>query len=323
MAASNTTSGSTTLIEANLSANGAQSSASGPSQVQTATRLNGVWYVNGACSSSSPGQNSITGTVSGSSITLTFNEGGNVFTGQGTLTGTTVSGTYSGTNSNCSDSGTFTGTQVPNLAGTFSGILNFPSGSDQVTATLTEGTGYALTVQTTLSGADNGSFTFSGSAVANVMFVSGSVNGNPFSLFGYFDSAGTYTGTPNSIQVFDDNLVNGVYADYGLLVKGGSLGSVTALTISPSGNTNIAQSGGSASFHAYATVTGDSTQVDVSPTATWTLADTTDFALTLGDPVTVQTTSTAAPGMTTTLSASYVSTTTITAGPVTLTVVAQ
>src|SRR5580693_1917495 len=53
VATSNTTSGWTTLIEANLSANGAQTSASGPSQVQTATHLNGVWYVNGACSSSS------------------------------------------------------------------------------------------------------------------------------------------------------------------------------------------------------------------------------------------------------------------------------
>jgi hypothetical protein len=218
-AKSNTTSGATTLIEANLSANGAQSNASGPSQVQTATNVNGTWYVNGDCASSSAGQNSITGTVTGSNITLTFNEGGNVFTGQGTVSGTTVSGTYSGTNSNCSDAGTFTGTQVPSLAGTFSGTLNFPSGSDQVTATLTEGSGNSLTVQATLSGIDNGTFTFSGSAVANVMFVSGSVNGNPFALFGYFDSTGTYTGTPNSIEVFDDNLVNGIYANYGLLVK--------------------------------------------------------------------------------------------------------
>lgn len=88
-----------------------------------------------------------------------------------------------------------------------------------MTATLTEGSNNSLTVQATLSGTDNGSFTFSGSAIANVMFVAGTVNGNPFALFGYFDSNGTYTGTPNSIEVFDDNLVNGVYADYGLLVK--------------------------------------------------------------------------------------------------------
>jgi hypothetical protein len=312
VASSNTTSGSTTLIEANLSANGAQSSASGPSQVQTATHLGGVWYVNGACSSSSPGQNSITGTVSGSSISLTFNEGGNVFTGQGALSGTTISGTYSGNNSNCSDSGTFTGTQVPNLAGTFSGMLNFPSGADQVTATLTEGSGSSLTVQTTLSGADNGSFTFSGSAVANVMFVSGSVNGNPFSLFGYFDSAGTYTGTPNSIEVFDDNLVNGVYADYGLLVKGGSLGSVTALKITPQSST-IGVNMVSQPYFANATVAGASGTVDVSPTATWTTSDPTNVTINVPSTTGAGVTFTSTMAETVTIQATYTSTTTLTA----------
>jgi hypothetical protein len=221
VATSNTTSGWTTLIEANLSANGAQTSATGPNQVQTATRLNGVWYVNGdgQCPYSLPGQNSIGGTTSGNNITLTFNEGGNVFTGAGIVSGSSISGTYSGGNSDCSDSGTFTGTKVPNLAGTFSGTLNFPSGADLVTATLTESSGNLLTVQTTLSGADNGAFTFSGSAVGNVMFVSGMVNGNQFSLFGYFDSSGTYNGTANSIQVFDDVAGDGIYANYGLLVE--------------------------------------------------------------------------------------------------------
>ena len=214
-AAKSSTSGSTTLIEANLTANGAQSNASGPSQVQTATYVNGLWYVNGACPSSSPGQNSVVSTVSGDSITLTFNEGGNVFTGQGTVSGTTVSGSYSGTNPGCTDSGTFTGTQVPPLGGTFSGTLNSNLGPYQVTATLTEGTGSSLTVQATLTGAYNGNFTFSGSAVANVMFVSGTVDGTAFSLFGYFDSKGTYTGTPNSIAVFDYNTL----AYEGLLVK--------------------------------------------------------------------------------------------------------
>lgn len=217
--AKSSTDGSTTLIEADISASGSQSSASGASQIQTATNSGGTWYVNGACPSTSPGQNSMTGTVNGNSVSLTFNEGGNTFTGQGTLSGNSVSGTYSGTNANCSDSGTFTGTTVPNLAGTFSGVLSFPGGADNVTATLAENNNYGLTVQTTLSGADNGSFTFSGSAVANVMFVSGTVNGNAFSLFGYFDNSGEFNGTPNSISVFDDTPVNGVYAYYGLLTK--------------------------------------------------------------------------------------------------------
>jgi trimeric autotransporter adhesin len=101
-----------------------------------------------------------------------------------------------------------------------------------------------------------------------------------------------------------------------------NLGNVTALKISPPGNTNIAESGGSANFTALATVTGESTPVDVSSTAVWTLSNTTDFQLTLGDPVTVQTL-TANPGATSTLSASYISTTTINATPVTVTQIAQ
>jgi hypothetical protein len=102
-----------------------------------------------------------------------------------------------------------------------------------------------------------------------------------------------------------------------------SLGNVTALKILPAGNTNITASGGTATFTAMATVSGDSTPVDVSDAGTtWTLSDTTDFQITQGDPVTI-TTLTANVGATSTLSASYQSTTVITATPVTLTIVAQ
>lgn len=195
--------GSTSLIETNLSDVGGQVSAGGPDQVQTATYFDNTWYVNGACVSSSPGQNTVSGTISGNILSVIFNEGGNTFTGQGTISGATVSGSYSGSSSGCADSGTFTGAQVPNLSGTFSGNLDFPTGADAVVATLSEGGNYSLTVQAALSGADNGIFTFSGSAVANVAFVSGTVDGNAFSLFGYLDATGAYTGTPNSIAVFD------------------------------------------------------------------------------------------------------------------------
>jgi len=47
------------------------------------------------------------------------------------------------------------------------------------------------------------------------MFVSGTVNGKAFSLFGYFDKNGTYTGIANSIAVFDYQTLD----DIGLLVK--------------------------------------------------------------------------------------------------------
>ena len=101
-----------------------------------------------------------------------------------------------------------------------------------------------------------------------------------------------------------------------------NLGNVTALKISPAGNTNIKGNGGSAPFTALATVTGDSNPVDVSSNTTWTLSNTTDFQLTQGDPVTVSTL-TDTPGARSTLSASYTSTTTITATPVTLTLIVQ
>ena len=100
-----------------------------------------------------------------------------------------------------------------------------------------------------------------------------------------------------------------------------NLGNVTALKITPPGNTNIHASGGSAQFTALATVTGDSSPVDVSGSGTtWTLSNTTDFQITQGDPITI-TTLTATIGATSTLSASYSSTTTITAVPVTLTMI--
>ncbi|MGB7600230.1 MAG: hypothetical protein WBM24_07995, partial [Candidatus Sulfotelmatobacter sp.] len=214
--ATSATNGSTTLVEADLTADGDQFRASGPSAVQTATHVNSVWYVNGKCSSVSPGQNSVSGAVTGNAISMTFNEGGNVFTASGALSGNSASGTYSGNSPDCPDSGTFTGIQVPNLSGTFSGTLSFSNGAkDHVTATLTEGSDYSLTFQTDLAGTDNGTYIFLGSAVANVAFVSGSINGNAFQLFGYFDGSGTYTGTPNSIEVFDYNTLQ----TDGLLVK--------------------------------------------------------------------------------------------------------
>ena len=62
---------------------------------------------------------------------------------------------------------------------------------------------------------DNGAFPLTGSAVGNVMFVSGTINGQPLSLFGYVDRAGAYTGMANSVLVFDYN----TQAKLGLLIK--------------------------------------------------------------------------------------------------------
>jgi hypothetical protein len=222
--------GGTTLVEANMVSNGKQSTAAGPSQVQILTYENKNWYLNGVCSGSTPGQNMVSAGVTGkSNVALTFDEGGNNLLGSGTLTGTTISGSYTVNGSNCPDlvgipgfpngfdSGGFLGSPTANLAGTFSGVLNLRNGIDDVTITLAEnGSNNGLTVNASLTGpAENGTFTLSGSAVGNIMLVSGSVNGQQWSWLGYLDSTGRFTGTANSIQLFDYN----TQVNAGLLVK--------------------------------------------------------------------------------------------------------
>jgi hypothetical protein len=208
--------GGVTLVEANLAAGGNQSSASGANQVQILTLENKIWYVNGSCTDGRPGQNSVSTSASGSNIALAFDEGGRAFSGQGTLTGTSINASYSITGSACpdltgtlqyppgTDQGGIGGNQVPGLAGTFSGSLNLPNGTDNAALTLTESPDHSLTVSAALTGTvDNGTFTLNGTAIGNVMFVSGSVSGHSLSLFGYYDRAGTYTKLPNSLLVFD------------------------------------------------------------------------------------------------------------------------
>jgi hypothetical protein len=208
--------GGVTLVEANLAANGNQSGATGANQVQVLTFEQKNWYVNGICPGSTPGQNSVASNTSGNNISLTFNEGGNAFSGQGVLNGTTINANYSINNSSCpdltgltgyppgTDSGGIVGNQVPKLTGTYSGPLSLPDGTDNAALTLSENPDLSLAVSAQLTGpADNGIFTFSGAAVGNIVFVSGSVNGQNLNLFGYYDRTGTYTKMPNSLLVFD------------------------------------------------------------------------------------------------------------------------
>jgi hypothetical protein len=91
-----------------------------------------------------------------------------------------------------------------------------------------------------------------------------------------------------------------------------NLGNVTAITISPT-TASISANGGTQTFMALATVTGSSTPVDVSSTATWTVSDTTNFTITQGDPVTITAGAGATPGEQVTVTATYVSTSTLNA----------
>jgi hypothetical protein len=92
-----------------------------------------------------------------------------------------------------------------------------------------------------------------------------------------------------------------------------NLGNATALKISPS-TANISANGGTQTFTAFATVTGESAPVDVSATATWSLSDQTDYSITQGaDPATVTALSTSTAGQRITVTATYQSTQQLTA----------
>jgi hypothetical protein len=212
--------GGVTLVETNLSASGNQMSASGPAQVQILTLEKKIWYLNGVCADSTPGQNSVAASLSGSNLAVMFNEGGYQLPAQGVITGTQMTGNYSISGSSCPDligspssvppipagvdQGGFVGSEVSNLAGTYSGTLNLPDGTDNATVSLAESSGGSLNANISLTGiVDNGTFSFTGSAVGNVMLVKGTVNQQSLTLFGYFDRAGTYTGFPDSLLIFN------------------------------------------------------------------------------------------------------------------------
>jgi len=209
--------GAVTLVEANFSANANQSVAQGPTQVQILTLEKKIWYVNGSCPGSAPGQNGVTANINGNEVSLTFDEGGNTFGGPGAFTGTTINGSFSVTGSDCPDlvgvvgvyppgydQGGFVGNPVAALAGTFEGTLNLPSGADNAAFTLSEGGDKSLTVTAQLTGADNGTFTFTGSAIGNSMFVSGTIGAQSVTFLGYYDRQGTFDGYPGSLLVFND-----------------------------------------------------------------------------------------------------------------------
>jgi hypothetical protein len=94
-----------------------------------------------------------------------------------------------------------------------------------------------------------------------------------------------------------------------------SLGNVTALVITPQSGT-VTINGVSGAYFANATVSGDSTPVDVSPTAIWTTSDPTNITInvptTTGVGVTF-TAGSATPTETITITATYTSTTTLNA----------
>lgn len=92
-----------------------------------------------------------------------------------------------------------------------------------------------------------------------------------------------------------------------------SLGNVTALKLSPTSGT-VTSNGGSTPITALATVQGQSSPIDVSATATWSVSDTTNFSISQGtDPAELTTQTGSTPGLQVTVTATYQSSTLLTA----------
>jgi len=161
----------------------------------------------------------LSGTIQGSSIALDFSEtncpcgtwdwhlvgaisaDGNGISGTATFNGnsagaTAFSGVALGTNPNSSYSGSFAlfdvnGTQL----GTDTAQLALVLGS--------AANGYGTSATLMLSGTDSGVYALSGSQDGKTLLLSGTINGQSVSLVGYYDSTGSYTGTPGSLLVFE------------------------------------------------------------------------------------------------------------------------
>jgi hypothetical protein len=98
----------------------------------------------------------LTGTISGTNVQVTFSfsttSGTDTATLVGTVNGTSMSGTYSDT---LGDAGTWTATQPASLTGTYTGSVNSSVSpltiAPTITATITEGQNYALTGTATVA----------------------------------------------------------------------------------------------------------------------------------------------------------------------------
>jgi hypothetical protein len=182
--------------------------ASGPAGTVWAAKLNAAslasvteaaFEIAGAqgCNGIGNGTTSITGSISGNTVTLVFNDGGNKYDVTGTISGNpaTFSGTYKAESTNAAgcntDQGTVTGMVATNLNGAYSGSDNK---GGTATVTLTENSNGNLTA--TGSDSNNGNLsTVSGPqniAVGNAMsitiqFSGGNHPNTPQQIYGYFD----------------------------------------------------------------------------------------------------------------------------------------
>jgi hypothetical protein len=158
--------------------------------------------------------NSLSGSISGvgGSMNFSYTENGNVFNVSAVLdpSGQTIdSGTYTeqtapagqsngacngSSDSTLIDAGSITGATVSKFSGVYAGQICEPldtactNSKDTATATLSQ-SGTTLTVELTLAGADNTSFTLTGPVTGNSFSVQGPFQGQPVTYYGYYELA--------------------------------------------------------------------------------------------------------------------------------------
>jgi len=156
---------------------------------------------------STPGDSSLTGTVTSTDATVqfTFTENGNVFKVTGTLSGdgkSLLNGTYapdisSGTINACTadSGGSISGNMVGRITGNVSGqICAFGDTSsscqpnDTATATASESSSNTLTLNLMLTGVDNTALTLTGPVTGNSFTLQGTVQGQIVTYYGYYET---------------------------------------------------------------------------------------------------------------------------------------
>jgi hypothetical protein len=154
----------------------------------------------GACQTV-PGASSLSGSITtpDAPFQFMFTENGNDFTVNGTLSGdgkSLLNGTYTAQSANgCDAGGTITGIFVSKITGTFLGqmcALGDTSSPCQpqndVTAIASENSSSILTLNLTLTGADNTTLTLSGPVTGNSFVVNGTVQGQVVTYYGYYEA---------------------------------------------------------------------------------------------------------------------------------------
>jgi hypothetical protein len=148
----------------------------------------------GVCSPTSTPVNAMSGKITtlDAPFNFTYTENGNAFTVSGTLSGdgrTLLNASYtSQSGSGCLDNGSITGTNVSKLSGMYTGNLVLPDGTDDnASATLSEASGGALTVNLVVTGTDNTTLTLSGPATGNAFTVQGTFQAEAVTYSGYYE----------------------------------------------------------------------------------------------------------------------------------------